>query len=415
MAKEQNTKAAETPAPQATQTKQPKTNPVKKETAANVSVDKKADVKKKGGRPPANKSVVGQPAPAKEPVPSIPTEPPIVTPDKVIAENPAPAPVTLPTSSTAPLSPAATAPPVATMPVATPSPVIPSTPPATSAQSPVIGQPVVKDESLEPVSEFKIGGTTADGKELDLQKVFICKAGAQFLAGSITIAMDNTNIQRVDEIYYSISGTMPENQSPFKVPFESIDKQEADELWAELLDYEKNPDKYIVKPAAQAGTQPAANQPPPPTPPVSQPGAPQQGMPAAPPPSQNPHGQAITNVNINDLIKNAPAAPPPPASPSNPVGMGTASDISHIINNQQNAETTAYAHSILDHIKGSWKIGAWGGVPISDVEEFINGPQCSKDYKYELRNEERGYFLLVMKNQLTVRVPASEDEFLPIK
>ncbi len=295
-----------------------------------------------------------------------------------------------------------------------------------SETMPAVEAPVVTAKAAAPVvveqpeSDFsdEVKILDAHGKEVDLARVFVCKKDTAFLLlsvhengkdvvkPSIRVASDNTKIQRVDEFIYSISGVLTENNSPFTIPFECIDKEEADELWDELCDYETNPEKYHLAPDPAEQPQHITND--------------QLNAATTPPPATSATQQQetfanvpITNVNIDDLIKKLPPTAPKQEIPMTSVSLGTPSDISHIIHNQQSAELQAYANSVGDHINNSWKVSAWGGLPLDEARDFINN-QCSKDYTYDFRKDDLGHFLIIRKGSVEVRVPKIETEYLKI-
>jgi len=108
----------------------------------------------------------------------------------------------------------------------------------------ILPETEVIEEKSNNVKE-ELNSIQADNKpinEADLAKIFELKIGAEFLDGHLKIQTEGTKIQRRSEENYHVFGQV-EQGAPFDITFECLDREEADFLWGQLTDYEKNPEK----------------------------------------------------------------------------------------------------------------------------------------------------------------------------
>jgi hypothetical protein len=116
-------------------------------------------------------------------------------------------------------------------------------------------------------------------------------------------------------------------------------------------------------------------------------------------------GVPLNEVDIKELIKAAPETSV--VQPKK--GLGQAADISKIINNKIIKDMEDYGESIVNTIHAK----SWCAMSQSEVNNLITN-QVSKDYTYELKNDGKGFFLQLSKNGITSRAPKDENSYLKI-
>ena len=280
------------------------------------------------------------------------------------------------------------------------------------------------EEKNDNVKE-ELNSIQADNKPItdaDLAKVFELKLGAEFLDGHLKIQTEGTKIQRRSEENYHVFGQVQQG-APFDITFECLDREEADFLWGQLMDYEKTPEKYI-KEVPKTEQPPVAEQPVTEQQPNIQPvtnvdeAIKNQIDTKSAEPEKKPEdysGIPLNTVNMDELINSMPDVKPqnPSVPNANPIQqLATATNISHLINNQNTAQMEAYGQSIADHINTSFQANIWGAMPLDAAKLFISS--CSVEYKYEFKNDGKGYYMELTKDTTTVRIPKKADEYLKI-
>jgi len=288
---------------------------------------------------------------------------------------------------------------------------------------PILPETFILDEkqssgTKEQLSAIEPQIDKKDSVPFDLGKIFELKLGAEFLDGHLRIQTEATKIQRRSEENYHVFGQI-EQGAPFDVTFECVDREEADYLWVQLLDYERNPDKYIKE--VPKTEQPPVFEQPAVTNETSvvnevitnqvntKPIEPEKKI-------EDFSGIPLTTVDLDSIINSIPETKKEQAQPTNtqnPVQhLATATNISHIINNQNVAQMESYGESIASHINGSFQANLWGAMPMDAVKMFIGS--CSTEYTYNFKNDGKGYFMEVTKDKTTVRIPKKLDEYLKI-
>jgi len=250
----------------------------------------------------------------------------------------------------------------------------------------------------------------------DLDKIFELKLGAELLDGHLKIQTEGTKIQRRSEENYHVFGQIQQG-APFDITFECIDREEADYLWVQLLDYERNPEKYI-KEVPKTEQPPVTEQPAVTTETVVNEAISNQVDTKSAEPEKKPEdysGIPLNTVDMDSLINSMPDTKPqnPSVPNANPIQqLATATNISHLINNQNTAQMEAYGQSIADHINTSFQANIWGAMPLDAAKLFISS--CSVEYKYEFKNDGKGYYMELTKDTTVVRIPKKADEYLKI-
>lgn len=71
--------------------------------------------------------------------------------------------------------------------------------------------------------------------KIDTKRKFLCNSGTELLNGKLKIQLNETVIQRKDNLIYLINGKTISNL-PFKIEFECKDDTESNKLYKELLE-----------------------------------------------------------------------------------------------------------------------------------------------------------------------------------
>lgn len=264
---------------------------------------------------------------------------------------------------------------------------------------------------ISPIEDASSDSSSKENRVIDLKREFTLKKGTVLLFESVKINNDNTKIKRETATEYTAYGTM-EQDAPFRIPIPCLDLQDAENFWDELVDCEKNPEKYIKieekmetenktsednikkenvetnnlnnnisKGIAPLGEEEKANI------------------------IKKYEGVPLNEVDIKELIKAAPE--PSVVQPKK--GLEQAADISKIINNKIIKDMEDYGESIVNTIHAK----SWCAMSKSEVNNLITN-QVSKDYTYELKNDGKGFFLQLSKNGITARAPKDENSYLKI-
>ena len=256
-----------------------------------------------------------------------------------------------------------------------------------------------KDDSKEELSSIQIDKPLLE--EINLEKIFELKLGAEFLDGHLKVQTEATKIQRRSEENYHVFGQILQG-APFDITFECLDREEADILWNELIDYEKTPEKYIKEvPKTEQSSTKAETQPATPIEPQKKP--------------EDFIGVPLSTVDMDSLINAMPETKSQnqPSTNINPIkNLATPTNISHLINNQNTAQMESYGQSIADHINTSFQANIWGAMPLDAAKMFLSS--CSNQYKYEFKKDDKGYFMELTKDETTVRIPKNLDEYLKV-
>jgi len=254
----------------------------------------------------------------------------------------------------------------------------------------------------------------------DLDKIFELKLGTELLDGHLKIQTEGTKIQRKNEEIYHVFGQVQQG-APFDVTFECIDREEADLLWVQLLDYERTPEKYI-KEVPKTEQPPVTEQPiteQQPIQPITTVDEAIKNQVDTKPiePEKKPEdftGVPLNTVDMDSLINSLPETKSQtPVTNANPVQhLATATNISHLISNQNTAQMEAYGESIATHINTSFQANLWGAMPLDVAKDFTK--TCAADYTYEFKNDGKGYYMELTKDKTTVRIPKNPDEYLKV-
>lgn len=265
---------------------------------------------------------------------------------------------------------------------------------------------------ISPIEDASSDSSSKENRVIDLKREFTLKKGTVLLFESVKINHDNTKIKRETATEYTAYGTM-EQDAPFRIPIPCIDLQDAENFWDELVDCEKNPEKYI-KLEEKMETENKTNE-----------GSIQKdntenlntnsntAKGIAPLGEEDKaniikkyEGVPLNEVNIKELVNAAPNL-----EVKEPIkkGLGQVADISKIINNKIIKDMEDYGESIVSAIHAK----SWCAMSQSEVNQLLTN-QASKDYAYELKNDGKGFFLQLTKNGITSRAPKDENSYLKI-
>lgn len=263
---------------------------------------------------------------------------------------------------------------------------------------------------IAPVEEDSKENVSKENRVIDLNREFSFNKGTVLLFESVKINHDNTKIKRETATEYTAYGTM-EHDAPFRIPIQCIDLQDAENFWDELVDCEKNPEKYIkIEEAMETenkNTEPIKenNEVPKQVESKSQSIAP-LGEDQKETIIKKYEGVPLNEVDIKELVK---AAPSSPIQDQQKKGLGQVADISKIINNKIIKDMDDYGASIVGVIHSK----SWCAMTQAEVNQLLN-TQVSKEYTYELKNDGKGFFLQLTKNGITARAPKDENSYLKI-
>jgi len=268
----------------------------------------------------------------------------------------------------------------------------------------------INTNGIAPIEEDSKETVSKENRVVDLHREFSFNKGTVLLFESVKINHDNTKIKRETATEYTAYGIM-EHDAPFRIPIPCIDLQDAEIFWNELVDCEKNPEKYIkieeVMETENKTIEPIKenNE-------VSKKveSKPQSIVPLGEEEKETIikkyEGVPLNEVDIKELVK---AAPSSPIQDQQKKGLGQVADISKIINNKIIKDMDDYGASIVGVIHSK----SWCAMTQAEVNQLLN-TQVSKEYTYELKNDGKGFFLQLTKNGITARAPKDENSYLKI-
>ena len=138
--------------------------------------------------------------------------------------------------------------------------------------------------------------------------------------------------------------------------------------------------------------------------------------------SENLHDTSvmISAENVNDFLNELPSAHdtvPAPAQVQAPavssVTTFNSKDGQAPATNQRALMATEYGQSLLDAINGDWRMGNWGFVPVTVINEVIGS--ASDQYQITLDNGEKGAcFYIVLSDEEKIRFPQNEKAFIKV-
>lgn len=275
------------------------------------------------------------------------------------------------------------------------------------------GKPVKETTAVEtidkivPVTETTVATPTVVEDAVDFNKEFVLSIKSEFLGGIIKISVNGTRIQRIDNLKYKIFGKTTTGLVLFEEMFVSVDINEADVLWKELCEYEKNPSRFINDPYNPLAVQQAQEL--------------QKSTEPAKDKFMHLEGVPITKVNIDEFIKSIPETSPmvngsqantlptPPSQMTMPPVIDYAA-----LSAQYLTDIATFGETIEQHINSSWQAASWGYLPLSEAETLIKN-SVAKNYTYILRQDSKGYYLELTRETTTVRIPKDVNSYLKIK
>ncbi len=301
-------------------------------------------------------------------------------------------------------------------------------------KSTAINNVVLENNSNEGISpEVEEEKEVEEGEPLNIdlpfddQTIFIINRGATFCEGQFLNPHNAVKIKRINEANFHMTGTNEKGQ-PFGQPIQA-EKEWCDWLYAELVDYQKNPAKYTIEMAPLPS---ASNQNPNVQPAIQYEDSKpvnntvnNQINPIITPESITTEtsnevkktetkidGVQITKQNINEIMNQAPNFTQP-ATVQHNMSMATSFNVDELVKNQSIDQMVEYGRSISNHINESFQARIQGGYPIGDAQKLLD--ISSKDYTYELVTDNIGTFLKIKKGQLEVRVPSDTNDYLKVK
>lgn len=241
-------------------------------------------------------------------------------------------------------------------------------------------------------------------------------------------------ITKKDSMHYEFKGK-DHNGNDIGTIFDCIDKEESDQFMKELIDFTKNgavtfapinkseETKDVIQPPTDS-IQPESN---------SEPNISTSEVNAEPKSLDEFNGMPIQAEDMNSIIESMKnkgiTAPPIPnlAQKNQPAVLNQNGNINnptnykakkttsiHTLNDEEKLnEISKYGKSIKESIDGTFQARIQGGLPMSDFMATIN--KCSKNYTYDVKNDGNGYYLIISFEELQVRVPENENEFLKVK